>query len=92
MKRPSRLVTCAGLAGMRPVVPGVWQDVRPADALSDSVDRMQRNFEPMRRRVDVWKDLQLPETYAKLVIYRAFVEEEPRCSEARTWALLGAQI
>src|SRR5207245_2852774 len=46
------------------------------DALSVGVDRMQRNFEPMRRQVQTWKGLQLPETYAKLVIYRAFVEGE----------------
>src|SRR6266851_1639188 len=46
------------------------------DALSVGVDRMQRNFEPMRRQVGSWKELQLPETYAKLVIYRAFVEGE----------------
>ena len=46
------------------------------DALSVGVDRMQRNFEPMRHQVESWKELQLPETYAKLVIYRAFVEGE----------------
>ncbi len=46
------------------------------DALSVGVDRMQRNFEPMQRQVQTWKGLQLPETYAKLVIYRAFVEGE----------------
>ena len=46
------------------------------DALSVGVDRMQRHFEPMRRQVEGWKNLQLPETHAKLLIYRAFVEEE----------------
>src|SRR5437879_6553061 len=46
------------------------------DALSVGVDRMQRNFEPMQRQVESWKELQLPETLAKLVIYRAFVESE----------------
>jgi len=46
------------------------------DALSVGVDRMRRNFEPMQREVQTWKGLQLPETYAKLVIYRAFVEGE----------------
>jgi hypothetical protein len=46
------------------------------DALSVGVDRMQRNFEPMRRQVQSWKEQQLPDTDAKLLIYRAFVEEE----------------
>ena len=45
------------------------------DALSVGVDRMQRNFEPMRRQIETWKELQLPETQAKLLIYRAFIEE-----------------
>jgi hypothetical protein len=45
------------------------------DALSIGVDRMQRNFEPMRRQIETWKGLQLPETEAKLLIYRAFIEE-----------------
>src|SRR5208283_4800810 len=44
------------------------------DALAIGVDRMQRNFEPMRLQIEKWKELQLPETYAKMVIYRAFIE------------------
>lgn len=45
------------------------------DALSIGVDRMQRNFEPMRRQIDDWKALQISDADAKLVIYRAFVED-----------------
>ena len=44
------------------------------DALSIGVDRMQRNFEPMRRQIEVWKLAQLSDDKAKLVIYHAFVE------------------
>jgi hypothetical protein len=40
------------------------------------VDRMQRNFEPMRKQVETWKGTRLPDESAKLVIYRAFVEGE----------------
>ena len=46
------------------------------DALSVGVDRMQRNFEPMRRQIEAWKVSQLPDADAKIVIYRAFVEGE----------------
>lgn len=46
------------------------------DALSIGVDRMQRNFEPMRRQIEAWKGGQLPEAQAKLLIYRAFIEEK----------------
>jgi len=44
------------------------------DILAVGVDRMQRNFEPMRKQVEVWKGTRLPDESAKLVIYRAFVE------------------
>ncbi len=44
------------------------------DILSVGVDRMQRNFEPMKKQVEGWKGTRLPDEAAKLVIYRAFVE------------------
>src|SRR5258708_6926024 len=40
------------------------------------VDRMQRNFEPMKKQVEAWKGTRLPDETAKLVIYRAFVQGE----------------
>ena len=46
------------------------------DSLAVGVDRMQRNFEPMRQQVEAWQRLQLPDIEAKLIIYRAFVEGE----------------
>lgn len=46
------------------------------DALSIGVDRMQRNFEPMRQQVDQWRGEQLSAEAAKLTIYRAFIEGE----------------
>lgn len=44
--------------------------------LSFGVDRMQQNFEPMRKQVGAWKGTRPPDESAKLVIYRAFVEGE----------------
>ncbi len=44
------------------------------DILSVGEDRMQRNFEPMRKQVEAWKGTRLLDDTAKLVIYRAFVE------------------
>jgi hypothetical protein len=41
------------------------------DALSIGVDRMQRNFEPLRRQVGSWRAEQLSAEAAKLTIYRA---------------------
>ena len=46
------------------------------DSLSVGVDRMQRNFEPMRGQVERWRSQQLTDASAKLIIYRAFVESD----------------
>src|SRR5467141_5307711 len=45
------------------------------DAVSVGVDRMQRNFDPMRRQITTWKESLMSDDEAKLVIYQAFVEE-----------------
>jgi hypothetical protein len=44
------------------------------DTLSVGVDRIQRNFEPMRRQLETWRQTQISDTQAKLIIYGAFVE------------------
>jgi hypothetical protein len=46
------------------------------DALSIGVDRMQRNFDPMRQQVECWRAQQLSGEAARLTIYRAFIEGE----------------
>jgi hypothetical protein len=38
------------------------------------VDRMQRNFEPMRKQVETWQRCELTDVTAKVVIHEAFVE------------------
>ena len=44
------------------------------DCISAGVDRMQRNFEPMRKQVEAWQRSELTDINAKVVIYEAFVE------------------
>jgi len=44
------------------------------DCTSVGVDRMQRNFEPMRKQVEAWQRCELTDVTAKVVIYEAFVE------------------
>ena len=44
------------------------------DCISVGVDRMQRNFEPMRKQVEMWQSSELTDVTAKVVIYEAFVE------------------
>jgi hypothetical protein len=43
--------------------------------ISVGVDRMQRNFEPMRKQqVEAWLRIELADVTAQVVIYEAFVE------------------
>jgi hypothetical protein len=44
------------------------------DCVSVGVDRIQRNFYPMRTQVEVWQKSELTDVAAKVVIYEAFVE------------------
>ena len=44
------------------------------DTLSVGVDRIQRNFEPMQRQVESWRQTQITDAQAKLIFYSAFVE------------------
>jgi hypothetical protein len=44
------------------------------DCVSVGVDRMQRNFEPMRKQVEAWQRSELSDVTAKVAIYEAFVE------------------
>jgi len=64
------------------IVPGVFTPVLAkhsksfslVDCISVGVDRMQRNFEPMRKQVETWQRSELTDVTAKVVIYEAFVE------------------
>ena len=51
------------------------------DAISVGVDRMQRNFEPMRQQVEAWRQTELSTITAKMIIDPAFIESEARGSE-----------
>jgi Domain of unknown function (DUF932) len=44
------------------------------DTLAVGVDRIQRNFEPMRRQVEDWRTTQITDAQAKLIVYSAFVD------------------
>jgi hypothetical protein len=46
------------------------------DCISVGVDRMQQNFEPMRKQLETWQRSELTDVTAKVVIYEAFVEGE----------------
>src|SRR5215472_4502085 len=51
------------------------------DCVSVGVDRMQRNFKPMRRQVEAWQRSELIDVTAKVVFYEAFVEGKLEASK-----------
>jgi hypothetical protein len=64
------------------IVPGVFTPVLAkhtksfnlVDTLSVGVDGIQRNFEPMQRHVESWRQTQITDAQAKLIFYSAFVD------------------
>ena len=74
-----RVFVCQNLAfqgDYTPVLAKHSKNFALKDSLSIGVDRMQRNFDPMRRQVEAWRSSQLSDEAAKLIIYRAFIEGE----------------
>jgi hypothetical protein len=45
-------------------------------AISIGIDQMQRNFDPMVKQIELWRQSQLANVEAKMVIYEAFIEGE----------------
>jgi len=71
------------------IVPGVFTPVLAKhtksfnliDTLSVGVDRIQRNFEPLQRQVELWRKTQVTDDAARLIFYSAFIDgklEAPR--------------
>jgi hypothetical protein len=74
-----RVLVCENMAfqgDFTPVLAKHSKNFRLLESLSVGVDQMQRNFEPMVKAVDRWRESQLSDVSAKLVIYRAFIECE----------------
>ena len=74
-----RVFVCENLAfsgDFSPVLAKHSKNFSLANALSIGVDEMQRNFRPMVESVDRWRQMQLSDVTARLVIYRAFIEGE----------------
>jgi len=74
-----RVLVCDNMAfhgDFTPVLAKHTKHLSLVDVLSIGIDRIQRNFEPMKQQVAAWKATRIPDESAKLVIYRAFVEGE----------------
>src|ERR1700735_4332321 len=72
-----RVFVCSNMAfsgDFTPVLAKHSKSFSLVDAISVGVDRMQRNFEPMRKQVEAWQQAELTDVTAKMIIYEAFVE------------------
>lgn len=74
-----RVFVCENLAfsgDFSPVLAKHSKHFSLQSALSVGVDDMQRNFKPMVEGVERWRNSQLSDVAARLVIYQAFIEGE----------------
>src|SRR5437879_6094419 len=72
-----RVFVCDNLAfygEFTPVLHKHTKNLHLTDALSVGVDRMQRNFGPMKHQMEHWQAQQISDDQARLLIYRAFIE------------------
>ena len=74
-----RVFVCSNMAfqgDFTPVLAKHSNSFSLIDSISVGVDRMQRNFEPMRKQIELWRQSELTNVTAKLLIYEAFIESE----------------
>ena len=74
-----RVFVCENMAfsgDFQPVLAKHSKNFSLTSALSIGVDLMQRNFDGMRKQVEGWRESQLADVTAKLIIYRAFIESD----------------
>lgn len=74
-----RVLVCDNMAfhgDFTPVLAKHSKHFSLVDAVSIGVDRMQRNFEPLSRHIEMVRETPLTDSAAKLIIYQAFVEGE----------------
>ncbi len=74
-----RVFVCSNMAfsgEFQPVLAKHTKSFNLIDTLSIGVDRIQRNFEPMQRQVESWRQTQVTDAQAKLILYSAFVESK----------------
>lgn len=79
-----RVFVCSNMAfsgDFTPVLAKHSKSFNLIDTLAVGVDRIQRNFEPMQRQVESWRQTQVTDERAKLIFYSAFIDgklEAPR--------------
>ncbi len=74
-----RVFVCSNMAfsgHFTPVLAKHSKSLNLLDSISVGVDRMQRNFGPMQKQVEAWRETELGNVAAKMIVYEAFIESE----------------
>ncbi|MDT7540577.1 MAG: hypothetical protein QOE33_481 [Acidobacteriota bacterium] len=74
-----RVFVCDNMAFAGEFTPILYKHTRKLDlveVISVGVDRIQRNFTPLREQISEWQARELLDEEAKLLIYQAFVDRE----------------
>jgi hypothetical protein len=74
-----RVFVCSNMAfsgDFTPVLAKHSKSLNLLDSISVGVDRMQRNFGPMQKQVEAWRETELSTVAAKMIVYEAFIESE----------------
>src|ERR1041385_2759866 len=74
-----RVFVCSNMAfsgDFTPVLAKHSKSLNLLDSISVGVDRMQRNFGPMQRSEEAWRETELSTVAAKMIVYEAFIESE----------------
>jgi hypothetical protein len=74
-----RVFVCSNMAfsgDFTPVLAKHSKSFNLIETLAVGVDRIQRNFEPLQRQLASWRQTQITDERAKLILYEAFVEGE----------------
>ncbi len=74
-----RVMVCDNLAfkgDFTPVLAKHSKSFNLIDTISIGIDKMQRNFDPIRQNVSEWAANELTDNEAKLILYEAFVEAQ----------------
>ena len=80
-----RVLICDNMAfkgDFTPVLAKHSKSFNLVDAISVGVDRMQRNFEPLKTQIQDWRQYTLSDKDAKLIIYDAFLDSKLGASKA----------
>jgi hypothetical protein len=74
-----KVIICDNLAfkgDFTPVLAKHSRNLNLIDLISVGVDKIQRNFEPLKTQINDWRDYRLDDRQAKEVIYDAFLDSD----------------